>query len=183
MPFCKNCGSYVPENATFCSSCGSTVANNANKSQYNYDQYQTNYNNTNNNYGYISEEQDIKENKIMAALSYIGILVLIPAFLEKNSNYARFHAIQGFTLFIFSVAYSILGGTINTIMSIIFESQRHILFIPIPHPIASIVSGIISLGSLAFFVLSIIGFINAVQGKKAKLPIIGKFDILSKLLK
>ena len=38
---------------------------------------------------------DVQNNKVMAVLSYIGILVLIPILAAKESPFARFHANQG----------------------------------------------------------------------------------------
>ena len=42
--------------------------------------------------------QDIAQNKAMAILAYLGILVLIPIFAAKNSAFAKFHANQGLIL-------------------------------------------------------------------------------------
>lgn len=41
---------------------------------------------------------DISNNKFMAALSYVGILVLIPVFLARKSPFAQEHAKQGLIL-------------------------------------------------------------------------------------
>ena len=46
--------------------------------------------------------QDIKDNKTVAALSYIWILFLLPLLLKRNSKFCQFHAKQGLVLFIFS---------------------------------------------------------------------------------
>jgi len=45
-------------------------------------------------------DKDIQENKIIALLSYIGILFLIPLLVKKDSKFAKFHAKQGLVLFI-----------------------------------------------------------------------------------
>ena len=42
--------------------------------------------------------QDIEQNKVMAILAYLGILVLIPLFAAKESKFARFHTNQGLIL-------------------------------------------------------------------------------------
>ena len=44
------------------------------------------------------DNQDIQNNKIMAILSYFGILVLVPILAAKESKFARFHANQGLIL-------------------------------------------------------------------------------------
>jgi uncharacterized membrane protein len=47
-------------------------------------------------------DQDILDNKVMAALSYIWILFLIPLLLKRDSKFCQFHAKQGLILFVFS---------------------------------------------------------------------------------
>lgn len=41
------------------------------------------------------DAKDIAENKVMAALSYVGILVLVPLLAKKDSKFAQAHAKQG----------------------------------------------------------------------------------------
>lgn len=102
-------------------------------------------------------QEDIQNNKVMAVLSYIGILALIPFLAAKESPYAQFHAKQGLTLFIVEIVYSVL--------SVILA------FIPV---IGLIVSGVLG---LCVFVLVILGIVNAVQGQAKELPIIGMIKI------
>ena len=102
-------------------------------------------------------QEDIQNNKVMAVLSYIGILALIPFLAAKESPYAQFHAKQGLTLFIVEIVYSVL--------SVILA------FIPV---VGLIVSGVIG---LCVFVLVILGIVNAVQGQAKELPIIGMIKI------
>ena len=51
----------------------------------------------------INSKKDIEENKVVAALSYVWILCLVPLFLKKNSKFCKFHAKQGLLLFIIEV--------------------------------------------------------------------------------
>ena len=44
--------------------------------------------------------EDVKDHKLVAALSYLGILVLIPLFLARKSPFAQEHAKQGLILLI-----------------------------------------------------------------------------------
>lgn len=48
----------------------------------------------------IFSEEDIKENKVVAAIGYISILFLVPLLLKKDSPFAQYHAKQGLYLFI-----------------------------------------------------------------------------------
>ena len=100
------------------------------------------------------DPQDISSNKIMAALSYLGIFVLIPLLAAKDSKYARFHVNQGLILLICCV----VSFAISRIPGLAF--------------IAWILN-------LAIFILAVIGIINAVKGQAKELPYIGKYKILS----
>ena len=100
------------------------------------------------------DTQDIQSNKIWAALSYVGILFILPLLINSgNSRYGKYHANQGFILFITDIVVSIAGAVLGLIL---------------------IVGGILStLLSLCILVLMIIGIINAATGKAKQLPIIG----------
>jgi uncharacterized membrane protein len=110
-------------------------------------------------------QSDIEQNKVMAVLAYLGFLVLVPILAAKESPYARFHASQGLNLFVSEVAF----GIINVILTLIFS------FIPLLNVVWLIIAWLIG---IAFFVLMILGIVNAVQGKAKQLPIVGSFRIL-----
>lgn len=171
MAFCKNCRTNLPDGAAFCSSCGTPASDGAQTQQtqqvqpVNYTSYQA----------ADPETADVQNNKVMAVLAYIGILVLIPLFAAKESKYARFHTKQGLTLAIFSAAYGILTGIINAVLSFILPARDY-YFYSVPNPIVSIVSTILGLGSIFFVVLAIMGIVSACQGKKQELPVLGKIN-------
>lgn len=169
MSFCKNCGSNVPDGATFCSSCGTPVEAQASAQQSvnpQPQQYQASYQQPMNN-----DAADAQNNKAMGVLSYIGILFLIPLFAAKQSKFAQFHARQGLTLVVFDVAYIIVTSIIKTI-----------LFNVLPWTMLGVytaISSIFSLASIFFFVLMIIGIVNACKGECKELPLIGKIDFIA----
>lgn len=107
------------------------------------------------------DKKDCEENKVLAILAYISILVLVPLFAGKNSKYARFHSNQGLILFIIEVAVSIISNVLS--------------FIPVVSVIVGIVAALISLVCFAF---SIIGIINVCQNKAVELPLIGGIRII-----
>lgn len=111
------------------------------------------------------DKVDIEQNKGMAVLAYLGILVLIPLFAAKESKFARFHSNQGLLLCIAAIAYSIVYTILSPI--IIAISWR-----------LSIIVSLLGLFSLVFLVLAIIGIINAANGKAKELPVIGKYKLL-----
>lgn len=164
--FCKKCGSKLPDDASFCSSCGEVIGT-TQQSQSSSVQYSVIDTSDNTN--------DVQDNKVMAVLSYIGILCLIPIFGAKDSKYAQYHASQGLTLCLFNLAYAIIVAII-----------KGILFNILPWTmlgVYSVISMFLFLGNIAFVVFAIMGIVNAVQGQMKELPIIGKIDILGKLRK
>ncbi len=99
---------------------------------------------------------DASSNKVMGILAYLGVLVLIPLFLAKDSKFARFHVNQGLILFICSIVVYVIG-----------------LILP------SSLMFLVRILDLAILVLAIIGIYNVVKGQTKELPYIGKFRIIS----
>jgi uncharacterized membrane protein len=118
-----------------------------------------------------NEAMDAQENKWMGILAYLGPLVFVPMFAAKNSKFARFHTVQGFNLFLLDIAYGIVAGVLNAIFFAIFWGTGLIF------------SMLFSFISIAILVLAIIGIVNAAQGNKKELPIIGKLRILDSFMK
>ncbi len=100
------------------------------------------------------DKDDIEKNKTMAILAYLSWLVLIPLFAAKDSKFARYHCNQGLVLAIAEILIGILG------------------YIPFIGWIFSIVGGIAS------FLLTIVGILNAANGKAKELPVVGKIKLL-----
>lgn len=125
------------------------------------------------------EKKDISNNRGMALLSYIGILVLIPYFGNQKSKYVKFHAKQGMNLFIIELVYTILCSllykiTISTTCRDAFSYQSYTCsvtpwWITLP----------LNLIGIVIIILAIIGLINVFNNKAKKLPILNKFKIFS----
>ncbi len=171
MTFCGKCGTQIEENVRFCPGCGaSTEATQAQPVQQtqapqnDFSQKIQNFNNTADTTAEF-DVADINQNKAMAILAYFGPLVLIPIFAAKGSKFARYHSNQGLVLLLASIAYSIVYGILSSIILVI---SWRLYFI----------TSILSLVSIVFAVLCIIGIINAATGKAKELPLIGKFKIL-----
>ncbi|MBQ7288983.1 MAG: zinc-ribbon domain-containing protein [Clostridia bacterium] len=171
MAFCVNCGQKMEDDCKFCPTCGTEIprAEKTENTQQTYTQPKSG-----NDFSQILEtpdttnefdRNDITENKVMAVLSYLGILVLIPIFAAKNSKFARFHANQGLLVFLSSIAF-------NLVISIIKK-----VFYYIAYPVYWIVNVFSPIIGLLFVVLAIIGIVNAANGKAKELPIIGKLRI------
>ena len=96
-------------------------------------------------------DADVEENKLMAALSYLWILFLIPLLAKKSSKFAQFHAKQGLALLIVWIIGSF------------------VFWFPLIGWAAAV----------AVFVFNVIGLVKAFQGEKWEMPIIG--DLAKKI--
>lgn len=107
----------------------------------------------------MAEEQKTSsgEQKLMAVLCYLGILVLIPLVLKKSDPEVKFHIEQGLALFVSWV---------------IWWFVRWILYKLV---IGLVLFPILWLVDLGFLVLVIIGILNAIRGEKKPLPLLGGF--------
>ena len=173
MAFCGKCGTKVEDGVKFCPSCGASteIPKEETTQQTQQTGQQTDFNakiaglnNTADNTAQF-DAQDIQNNKAMAILAYIGILVLIPLFAAKESKFARYHTNQGLVLCIACIAYSIVYSILSSII------------LAISWRLYSLVS-IIGLVGLVFLVLAVIGIINAANGRAKELPVIGKIKLL-----
>ena len=120
---------------------------------------QENANENNTTSGEVKEhdgfsEKEKEDGKLMAILSYVGVLSLVPYLAEKDNKWVRYHAIQGVNLFIIEV----------------------ILYIIRVIPILGWIIG--WLGSIVTLVISIIGIVNACNGEAKELPIVGKIKFI-----
>jgi uncharacterized membrane protein len=97
------------------------------------------------------KDKDVEENKLVAALSYLGVLVAVPLFLKRESPYCQFHAKQGLALLIVWIVGSV------------------VFWFPLIGWAAALV----------VLVLNIIGLVKALQGEKWEMPIIG--DLAKKI--
>lgn len=90
-------------------------------------------------------DQDIRDNKDIAALSYLWIVSVILFFWKRNSPFVRFHSKQGMILF---------GLTIVL-------------------PIIPVIGKLLVLVPLAGMVM---GFMNAAQGLRKDVPVVGQLS-------
>lgn len=55
----------------------------------------------------VFEQKDIDDNKLVAAISYLWVLCLIPLLFKKSSPFASAHAKQGLILFVIELVGSL----------------------------------------------------------------------------
>jgi uncharacterized membrane protein len=94
----------------------------------------------------------INEQTIMASLSYLSILVLIPLLTKKDDPFVKYHIKQGLVLLAPELIIYVVSGVF--------------LFM---WPIWSILN-------LGFLCLTIVGIIHALRKEEKPLPLIGQFS-------
>lgn len=184
MAYCVKCGARVDDGQRLCPYCGAEIPNaaqNMGSSDYNYN---STYNNGgasggSQNYTYYQDSYqdsqcrpdyfpraEVKKNKLMGVLSYLGILVLVPFLAgDKNSAYVRHHANQGLVLFVVSSVLDLLDG------KWVWGFHSWINF-------SGGFSWLIEIADFACLILFIMGIVSACQGTRRELPIIGKIKVL-----
>lgn len=202
MAFCGKCGQKVEEGVKFCSACGTPLQINAAQPVNETVQQPTtqpapqtvqaegqeatakvtaaadtlsnklgNLNNTTDSTAGF-DKTDIEQNKVMALLSYFGILVFIPIFAAKDSKFARYHANQGLTLFIALFGWWIVDYILTLLLRSLLWRGLGLW------EIYSLCGTVLNLVYIIFTVLAVIGIINVLNGKAKELPVIGKYKIL-----
>lgn len=134
---------------------------------------------------------DLELNNRLSCLSYLGILLLIPLFLVKQSRFAKYHANQGLVLLILNLVAGIVMGVINFVASLIgsgiaalfVKLSVHLAFLATVGTVISVIISVITailsvVVSLALLFLTIVGIIYAAKGRAKELPLIGRFKIL-----
>lgn len=169
MKYCQYCGTELPDDTKFCPSCGKETSNNEQKSQA--ADYQKKVEDAVQGFMNTPDEtdcydaNDISNNKVLAVLAYLGILIIVPLIAAPQSKFAKFHVNQGLVLLIASIIVNIATGILSTIAFFIAE---------IIGALVGLVSGVVG---LVIFIFTIIGIVNAAQGKAKELPLIGKIRL------
>ncbi len=108
----------------------------------------------------LVDAEDIRENRALASVAYMGPLVLVPLVFGRTSAYVRHHTNQGFLLFV---------------AEIFVWAALQVLAIPalvIP-PLPPLLGLTAFVAWIAFFVFSLRGLASALSGHRSEVPIIG----------
>jgi uncharacterized membrane protein len=97
------------------------------------------------------------EEKLWAASAYV--IFFLPLLTVPKSSYAKFHANQGFTLFLLGAALFVVGSIVTLISF-------------------GLLSPLVMIAWLLVFVLAVMGAIAAFNGEKKRLPVIGNKTFL-----
>ncbi len=160
MAKCSRCGADLTEGKSFCTFCGARVDESEQNKGKNYDFSNVMYGGK--DFADEFDPRDIVENKLLCILSYMGILFIIGLIAQPNSKVVKFHANQGFVLFLAEMVLGVSAGVIG--------------IFPI---IGWIIAGLIGTASgvmvLAAFLYELV---NIIDGKVKRLPIIGNITII-----
>ena len=100
----------------------------------------------------VVQTDAMKNSKLMAAIAYVGPLIIVSYVMAKDDPFVKFHIKQALVLFVIEIALWVFG-----MMSLPFYM-------------------IINLLNLGVFILAVIGIISAVRGEEKELPLVGKFS-------
>lgn len=167
MAYCVKCGAKVEDYVHFCPQCGAEIPQVDNSRGYTEkDTYSSApYSEASCNGkrdGYF-EASEVRSNKAMGVLSYLGILMLIPLLAgNKGSDYVKHHINQGLVLFVLSSVIDLLNG--RWVWG--FYSWIHFG--------TGWLSWLFDIADFACLILLIMGIVSACKGTRQELPIIGK---------
>lgn len=87
--------------------------------------------------------------RVLSAMSYLGVLCLVPLVMNRSDTYVQFHARQGVVLWMWEVL---------AIYTLLIPAVGNIFF---------------RVSSIACLVLSVIGVVSVLLGRAWKFPVIG----------
>jgi uncharacterized membrane protein len=115
------------------------------------------------------EVADIRQNKGMALLSYLGVLVVIPLVFGQHSKFVRHHLNQGLMLFVLEVV-AWVGCKIIMLLGYPLLHFHAMVYL------TSFIGGLIW---LVFGLLSLLGLLHVAGGSFANLPVIGEYEVIN----
>lgn len=178
MAYCVRCGEKVDDTAMTCPACGAAIPKKEEKQGGGAGNYYTYGNAGAQDYRQCADnvhrqagadcfpESEIRRNKAMAVLCYLGVFVFIPVLAgDKESEYLKLHKNQGMILFIAETFLNIVER---------YRAWSAGIF-------AWFTGGVVDVGvDIARFVvliLFIMGIVYACRGTRNELPGIGKIKI------
>lgn len=170
---CQFCNSEIDPNAEFCPNCGLRLKNE--KTEPTLQQPPPLAFDTNSDFA-------TSEDKIMGALAYWGILILVPVIAGK-SKFVKFHVGQGVRALICTFVLPIAAVIIQAIKAgvVLMGGDGVSLTLSLIGIILNIISYILLLiTTFVPFICMICGIVNAAKGRMKPLPLIGKIGLKHK---
>jgi len=155
MILCKKCGVLFEEKEERCPHCGAPKAFSNSKVDIEGVAKKL-FDTPNHTADYHSG--DIRQNKGMACLSYISVLVIVSLIFGRKSKFVRFHAVQGAVL-------CLMGMAVALISDIAGRNLPYLLRWAVNLPAAAL--------GLCVAGLSLMGIVYAAIGRAKEIPIAG----------
>lgn len=111
--------------------------------------------------------QEARKGRWKAIAAYLGVLVAIPVCFSGNSRFVKFHANQGFVLFLCELLLLIGTEALQTIVRMSLGSTI----------VLNVVSVTASVLEIAIGLWCIAGIVFVIKGRCVKLPLVGKICI------
>ncbi len=133
MAYCRNCGEKLDEGARFCSRCGTRLDGTSprqgeqrgsgarkadRKKAKQTDPYSRFFTIRDTTAAYAP--RDIAENRSVAVLAYLHILVLVPLLAARESRFAQYHVRLGLNLLFYQLLAELLGAVLIRTLGWIF---------------------------------------------------------------
>ncbi|MCL2641422.1 MAG: hypothetical protein FWD53_11290, partial [Phycisphaerales bacterium] len=118
-------------------------------------------------------DPDVEKNKGLAILAYI--LFVIPLIAAPQSKFVRFHANQGLMVFIVWMVVLIVCAALGGGKFLIGTMEVKWFLTMFCGCAANVIPALMALGATA---LMIFGIINAANGEKKTLPLIGQWKLI-----
>ena len=120
--------------------------------------------------------KDAQDNKLMAVLSYLGLLFLVPLLTKahEKSPFVKLHLNQGILVMAMLVVYWVVWGLLGFIRTPVMMVVPFVGSVPTgvyTRPWWTVL--ITSAMALFVGVMALIGIINAAKGEHKKLPLVG----------
>ena len=105
-----------------------------------------------------------KPDPVMAVLSYLGLLSLIPLLTKKDDPFIQWHAKQGL---VFCIALLLIQVAAFVVMTVAGAA--------LPAFVTTILSAVIGLVFLAWLIVTVICILKAINGEKFEIPVVSGF--------
>ena len=138
MAYCHRCGKEIDDSEILCPSCKQAQASSDTLSD------------------------DVRDNRAIAILSYIGPFAFIPYFCAKRSPFARYHSMRGLNLFILEGIYAIASVLLASLAALVSFYL-------------GLLVRILNAGGWVFLIyVSAMGIVHVVRGQKRELPFVSR---------
>ena len=174
---CPQCGKEISSDSRFCQYCGAKTEFSGNISRQGFEQTANNVYSGNNPAVQNQKEKPLISAKVAAILAYITWIGWVVAFVcsDRKDKLLRFHLNQALVLNIASLILTIINRCIIGTIARYALMDGAVSYALIS---SSIFGGIITIFEVIIFVVWLISFISAVQGKESRIPVLSDIKIL-----